>query len=69
MVQVSINETFNWIKKKKYDEGCGFFSFARKKSGDNFGKKLMDAAIKTEIDAANTASKELLKKQQKLLEI
>ena len=40
----------------KYIEGYGFLSFARK-FGDTYGKKLMDTATNTEIDATKTASK------------
>ena len=38
---------------KKYVKGYGFLSFARK-FGDNHGKKLMDTATKTEMDASKT---------------
>ena len=44
------------LKYKKYVKGCGFLSFARK-CGDKYPKTLMNTAIKTEIDAAKTASK------------
>ena len=44
-------------KHRKYVQGYGFLSFARK-SGDKYGKKLMDTARKTGIDSAKTASKE-----------
>ena len=40
----------------KYVKGYGFLSFTRK-FGDKYGKKLMDTARKTGIDAAKTASK------------
>ena len=40
----------------KYVKGYGFLSFS-KKFGDEYGKKLMDTAAKTGIDAAKTASK------------
>ena len=53
---------------RKYVEGYGFLSFARK-FGDRYGKKLMDAATKTGIDASKVASKELYKKLLKLQEI
>ena len=43
-------------KYRKYVKGYGFLSFARKFS-DKFGKKLMDTAAKTGIDAAKKASK------------
>ena len=39
----------------------GFLSFARK-FGDKYGKKLMDTATKTGIDAAKTASKRVVQK-------
>ena len=42
---------------RKYVKGYGFLSFARK-SGDKYGKKLMNTATKTRIDAIKTASKE-----------
>ena len=44
-------------KYRKYVKGYGFLSFARK-FGDKYGKKLMDTAAKTGIDAAKTAFKE-----------
>ena len=53
---------------RKYVKRYGFLSFARK-FGDKYGKKLMDTATKTRIDAAKTASKKLFKKLQKLQEI
>ena len=37
-------------KYRKYVKGSGFLSFARK-FGDKYGKKLMDIATKTGIDA------------------
>ena len=46
---------------RKYVKGYGFLSFARK-FGDKYGKKIMDTATKTGIDAAKTASKRLLQK-------
>ena len=49
------------IKKRKYVEGYGFMSFARK-FGDKYGKKLMDTATKTGIDTAKTASKRVVQK-------
>ena len=48
-------------KYRKYIEGYGFLSFARK-FGDKYGKKLMDTATKTGIDAAKTASKQVVQK-------
>ena len=42
-------------KFRKYVKGYGFLSFARK-----FGKKFMDTATKTGIDAAKTASKRVV---------
>ena len=46
---------------RKYVKGYGFFSFARK-FGDKYGKKLIDIATKTGIDAAKTASKRVVQK-------
>ena len=48
-------------QEKKYVEGYGFLSFA-KTFGDKYGKKLIDTATKTEIDAAKTASKRVAQK-------
>ena len=45
-----------------------FLSFA-KKFGNKYGKKIMDTATKTGIDAAKTASKRVVQKLQKLQEI
>ena len=55
-------------KFRKYVKGYDFLSFARK-FGDKYGKKLVDSARKTGIDAAKTASKRVVKKLQKQLEI
>ena len=55
-------------KFRKYVNGYGFLSFARKYV-DKYGKKLMDTATKTGIDATNTASKRVVQKLQKLQEI
>ena len=46
---------------RKYVKGYGFLSFA-KKIGDKYGKKLMDTAANTGIDAAKAASKRVLQK-------
>ena len=46
---------------RKYIQGYGFLSFARKFS-DNYSKKLMDTATKTGIDAAKTVSKRVVRK-------
>ena len=46
---------------RKYVKVYGFLSFARK-LGDKYTKKLMDAATKTGIDAAKTASKRVVQK-------
>ena len=48
-------------KFRKYVKGYGFLSFARQ-LGDKYGKKLLDTATKTEIDAAKTASKRIVQK-------
>ena len=55
-------------KFRKYVKGYDFLSFARK-FGNKYGKKLVDSARKTGIDAAKTASKRVVKKLQKQLEI
>ena len=46
---------------RKYVKGYGFLSFA-KKFGSKYGKKLMDTATKTGIDAAKMASKRVVQK-------
>ena len=46
---------------RKYVKGYGFLSFARKLV-DKFGKRLMDTATKTGIDAAKTTSKRVVQK-------
>ena len=46
-------------KYGKYVKGYSFLSFA-KTFGDRYGKKLMNTATKTGIDAAKTASKRVL---------
>ena len=46
---------------RKYVQGCGFLSFARK-FGDKYGKKLMDTATKNGIDAAKTDFKRIVHK-------
>ena len=49
-------------KYRKYGQGYGFLSFARKYR-DKYGKKLMDTAKKkTGMDAAKTASKRVAQK-------
>ena len=48
-------------KYRKYVKRYGFFLFARK-FGDKYGKKLMDTAARTRIDAAKTSSKWVVKK-------
>ena len=42
---------------KKYVKGYGFLSFTRK-FGDKYGKKLIDTATKTGIDASKLRLKE-----------
>ena len=49
------------LKFRKYAKGYGFLSFAGK-YGDIYGKKLMNTATKTGIDAAKTASKSVVQK-------
>ena len=51
----------NEPKYRKYVKGYGFLPFARK-FDDKYGKKLMDTATKTRMDAAKTASKRVVKK-------
>ena len=46
---------------RKYVKDYGFLSFA-KKFGNKYGKKLMDTATKTGIDAAKTVSKRVVQK-------
>ena len=46
---------------RKYVKGYGFLSFA-KKIGNKYGKKIMDTATKTGIDAVKTASKRVVQK-------
>ena len=48
---------------RKCVKGYVFLSFARK-SGDKYGKKLMDTETKTGIDAAKTASKRVFRKTE-----
>ena len=48
-------------RKRKYVEGYGFLSFA-KKFGDEYCKKLIDTATKTGIHAGKTASKRVVLK-------
>ena len=48
-------------KFRKYVKGYSFLSFARK-FGDKYGKKIIDTATKTGIDAAETASKRVVQK-------
>ena len=48
-------------KNRKYVQGYGFLSFARK-FGDKYGKILMDIATKTGIDPTKTASKRVVQK-------
>ena len=46
---------------RKYVKGYGFLSFA-KKFGNKYGKKIIDIAAKTGIDAAKTTSKRVAQK-------
>ena len=48
-------------KYRKYVTGYGFLSFARN-FGDKYGKKLMNIATKTGIDAVKTSSKRVVQK-------
>ena len=49
------------LKYRKYVDGYDLLSFAWK-VGDKYGKKSMDTATKTGIDAAKTASKRVVQK-------
>ena len=53
---------------RKYIKSYGFLSIARK-FGNKYGKKLMDTATKTEMDAAKTASKRVVQKTAEATEI
>ena len=46
---------------RKYVKGYSILSFTRK-SGDKYGKKIIDTATKIGIDAAKTASKRVVQK-------
>ena len=46
---------------RKYVKEYGFLSFARK-FGDKYGKKVMDTATKTGMDAARIASKKVVRR-------
>ena len=48
-------------RKRKYVEGYGFLSFARK-FRDKYGKKIVDYATKTGVEAAKAASKRGIRK-------
>ena len=50
-------------KYRKYVQDYGLLSFARKFE-DKYGKKLMDTATKTGIDATKTASKRVVQKTE-----
>ena len=56
------------LNYRKYVKGYDFLSFSRK-FGDKQGKKLVDTATKTEIDAEKSASKRIVQKMQKQLGI
>ena len=51
-------------KYRKYIQGYHFLSFARR-FGNKYGKKLMDTATKTGIDAAKITSKRVVQKTAK----
>ena len=53
---------------KKYVKGYGFLSFP-KRFGNKYGKKLVDTATKTGIDAAKTTSKRVVQKTAEATEI
>ena len=60
MMRCSIEPRF-----RKYVKIYGFLSFA-KNFGNTYGKKLLDTATKTGMDAAKIASKRVVQKLQKL---
>ena len=49
-----------------YVKGCGFMSFARSMS-NKYGKKLVDTATKSVIDAIKTASKRAIQKTAEVI--
>ena len=53
-------------KYRKYVKGYSVLSFATKFS-DKYGKKLMDTATKTGIDAAKTTSKRVVQRTAKAI--
>ena len=53
-------------KYRKYVKGYSVLSFVRKFS-DKYGKKLMDTATKTGIDAAKTTSKRVVQRTAKAI--
>ena len=55
-------------RERRYVKGYGFLSFARSFS-DKYSKYLIDKGIDVSKKIAKTASKKILKKQQKQLEI
>ena len=62
MEQVSTKIRYSLEPKyRKYVQGYDFVSFAIT-FGDKYGKKLIDTAIKTGVDAAKTASKRVVQK-------
>ena len=46
-------------KTKKYVKGCGLLSFARNLS-NKYGRKVLDTATNTPLNAAKTSSKKLI---------
>ena len=54
-------------KYKKHVQDYGFSSFARK-FGDKYGKKLMNTATKTGIDAAKTVFKRIVQETAEAIE-
>ena len=49
------------LRFRKYVKGYGFLSFTRR-FGDKYGKKLMNTATKTRMDATKTTSKRVVQK-------
>ena len=48
-------------KRREYVQGYGFLLFS-KRFGDKYGKKLINTAAKTGIDAAKTTSKRVVQR-------
>ena len=56
------------LRFRKHVKGYSFLLFARK-FGDKYGKRLMDTATKTGMDASKTVSKRVIQKTAEAKEI